>query len=84
MRDGIFIMLTSDQIRGGRAMVRWSAAKLAEMSGVSLPTIQRMESAKGVPKSLSTNLQAIQTALEEAGVIFIDANEDGGPGVRLK
>ena len=64
-------------------MVRWSASKLAEMSGVSLPTIQRMESASGVPKSLSTNLQAIQKALEDAGVVFIDQN-GGGPGVRLR
>ncbi len=83
MDDKFTIMLTSDQIRGARAMVRWSASKLAEMSGVSLPTIQRMESASGVPKSLSTNLQAIQKALEEAGIIFIDENDDGS-GVRLR
>ncbi len=77
-------MLTSAQIRGARAMLRWSASKLSEMSGVSLPTISRMELSKGVPKSLSTNLQAIQNALEVAGVIFIDQNEGSGPGVRLK
>jgi hypothetical protein len=65
-------------------MLRWSATKLAEMSGVSLPTIQRMESVQGVPKSLSTNLQAIQSALEDAGVVFIDQGEESGPGVRLK
>ena len=64
-------------------MLRWSASKLAEMSGVSLPTISRMELAQGVPKSLSTNLQAIQNALEEAGVIFIEEDEEG-PGVRLR
>ena len=77
-------MLTSEQIRGARSMLRWSATKLAEMSGVSLPTIQRMESVQGVPKSLSTNLQAIQSALEDAGVVFIDQGEESGPGVRLK
>jgi predicted transcriptional regulator len=76
-------MLTSEQIRGARAMLRWSAGKLAEVSGVSLPTIQRMEAAEGVPRSLSTNLQAIQNALEQAGVIFIDEDEEG-PGVRLR
>ena len=42
-----------------------------------------MELADGVPKSLSTNLQAIQKALENAGVIFIDEDEEG-PGVRLR
>jgi transcriptional regulator with XRE-family HTH domain len=76
-------MLTSAQIRGARAMLRWSASKLSEMSGVSLPTISRMELSQGVPKSLSTNLQAIQNALEDAGVIFIDEDEEG-PGVRLR
>jgi hypothetical protein len=64
-------------------MLRWSAKKLSEMSGVSLPTIQRMESVPGVPKSISTNLQTIQRTLEDAGVIFID-EDDEGPGVRLK
>ena len=64
-------------------MLRWSASKLSEMSGVSLPTISRMELSQGVPKSLSTNLQAIQSALEDAGVIFIDEDEEG-PGVRLR
>ncbi len=64
-------------------MLRWSASKLSEMSGVSLPTISRMELSQGVPKSLSTNLQAIQNALEDAGVIFIDEDEEG-PGVRLR
>jgi predicted transcriptional regulator len=84
MHDKYYIMLTAEQIRGARSMLRWSATKLAEMSGVSLPTIQRMESVQGVPKSLSTNLQAIQSALEDAGVVFIDQNREGGPGVRLK
>ena len=77
-------MLTSEQIRGARGMLRWSAAKLAEMSGVSMPTIQRMESVEGVPKSLSTNLQAIQSAFEDAGVVFIDQSEERGPGVQLR
>jgi hypothetical protein len=43
-----------------------------------------MEAAKGVPGGLSKNLELVQNTLEDAGVIFIDRNEDGGPGVRLK
>ncbi len=76
-------MITGDQIRAGRALLRWSARMLAEMSGVSLPTIQRMESERGVPSSLSKNLEAVGNALEDAGIVFIDEN-GGGPGVRLK
>jgi transcriptional regulator with XRE-family HTH domain len=76
-------MITGDQMRAARALLRWSAKKLAEMSGVSLPTIQRMEMAKGVPSGLSRNLEAVERTLENAGIIFIDEN-GGGPGVRLR
>ena len=75
-------MITAEQIRGARAMLRWSAKKLAEESGLSWPTIQRMESAVGVPSGLSKNLDLVQRTLEEAGIIFIDEDEEG-PGVRL-
>ena len=76
-------MIKAAQIRADRALLRWSGKKLAEMSGVSPPTIQRMETSEGVPASLSKNLEAIERALEDAGVEFIDEN-GGGPGVRLK
>jgi predicted transcriptional regulator len=76
-------MITAAQIRGARAMLRWSAKKLAEQSGLSWPTIQRMESTQGVPSGLSKNLELVQRTLEEAGVIFIDEDNEG-PGVRLR
>ncbi len=64
-------------------MLRWSAEKLAVKSGVSRPTVQRMESPEGVPSSLSRTLQLIQKTLEDAGIVFIEEN-GGGPGVRLR
>ncbi len=70
-------------MRAARALLRWSAKRLAETSGVSLPTIQRMEAANGVPSGLSRNLEAVERAFVNAGIIFIDEN-GGGPGVRLK
>ena len=76
-------MITAEQIRGARAMLRWSAKQLAEQAGLSWPTVQRMESTQGVPSGLSKNLELVQRALEGAGVIFID-EDDEGPGVRLK
>ena len=76
-------MITAEQIRGARAMLRWSAKRLAEEAGLSWPTIQRMEAATGVPGGLSRNLELIQKTLEAAGVIFID-EDDEGPGVRLR
>ena len=76
-------MISAAQIRAARALLRWPAKKLAETSRVSVPTIQRMEAAEGVPSGLSRNLEALEYSLEEAGVIFIDEN-GGGAGVRLR
>ena len=76
-------MITSEQLRGARALLRWSAKQLAQESGVSWTTIQRMEASSGVPPGLTKNLVTIQKALEAAGIIFIDEDEHGGPGVRL-
>lgn len=76
-------MLTSDQIRAARALVRWSARELAEAAKVSLPTIQRMEGVSGVPNAMASTMDAVQRALEGQGVVFIEPN-GLGPGVRLR
>lgn len=76
-------MLTSDQIRAARALVRWSARELADKAGISLPTVQRMEAATSVPSVMLETMTAVRAALEAAGVIFIDQNGEG-PGVRLR
>ncbi len=76
-------MLTAGQIRAARALLRWSAAELATRSGLSERTLQRMEAADGVPAGLSKNLNLVQKTLEDAGVIFIDEDNELGPGVRL-
>ncbi len=76
-------MLRAGQIRAARALLRWSAAELAIRSGLSERTVQRMEAAEGVPAGLTKNLELVQKTLEDAGVIFIDADEEG-PGVRLR
>ena len=83
VHDLFQIMITAEQIRAARALLRWTADDLAERSGVSWRTIQRLEAATGVPDSRSKTLQAIRRAFESVGVVFIDQN-DGGPGVRLK
>ena len=76
-------MIRSEKIRAARALVRWSAQNLADNSGVSWKTIQRMESQDGVPSATARNIEKIQKTLEKAGVIFIDEDEEG-PGVRLR
>lgn len=72
--------LTSAQSRAGRALVSWSVRDLAEATGVHRNTISAFESGKTAPNSAT--LSVIRTALEEAGVAFIEENE-GGSGVRF-
>jgi DNA-binding XRE family transcriptional regulator len=75
-------MITSEQIRGARAMLRIEQSELAEMAQISLETIERIERQPGPVLALAGTLDAIQKALESAGVEFID--ENGGPaGLRL-
>jgi transcriptional regulator with XRE-family HTH domain len=74
--------ITSAQIRAGRALLRWSAADLSRASGVSLPTIKRLELGQGVPSIGVELLAAIQASLEGAGVQFL-GEPDRGPGVCL-
>ncbi|MDO8297170.1 MAG: helix-turn-helix transcriptional regulator [Caulobacter sp.] len=79
-------MLTSTQIRAARALLGWSQPALAKASGLSLPTIVRMESQLGPGRSSAANVEAVRRALENAGVVFLDADDERalGPGVRLK
>ena len=75
-------MISAKQIRAARVFLEWEQRDLAEKSGLSLPTIQRMEKL-GVERSSVGNVAKLQTALEAAGIEFIDPN-GGGPGVRMK
>ena len=75
-------MITSDQIRAGRALLRWSAADLSKSSGVGTATIKRIEVMAGIPSGQVRTLKAIKEALEGAGVEFLGTPTDG-PGVRL-
>lgn len=76
-------MITGAQIRAARALIRWSASKLAKQAVVSLPTIQRMEREDGVPSAYTKNLDSVQKTLERAGVEFLPEN-DSGDGVRFR
>ncbi len=77
-------MITAEQIRAARALLRWPAQELANRSGIGFRTIQRFESEHGIPASRSKNLATIRKVLENAGVFFTDEDEELGPGVRLR
>ena len=73
-------ILTGPQIRSARGALGISVAELSRLSDVSARTIARIESIDVVSSSTSANLKAIQTALENAGIEFIFA-DDGARGI---
>jgi len=77
------VMLTGEQIRAARALLRIEQAELAERSGVSLPTIKRLEKTQGPVGGLARTAMTIQQVLEKAGIVFLDEDEEVGVGVRL-
>ncbi len=72
--------ISATQCRGARAMVGLSQTQLAEAAAVSRQTLVDFE--RGARTPYPNNLAAIRSALESAGVEFIEQN-GGGPGVRL-
>ena len=64
-------------------MAGLTQAELAERSGVSMPTIKRLEAGAGRLGVRLDTAQKLRAALEAAGVEFI-AENGGGPGVRLR
>ena len=80
-------MITALQMRAARALAGLDQKRLAELSGLSLPTIQRMEASDGVVRSNVDSLMKLIAALDAAGVDLITENAvstAGGRGVRLK
>ena len=80
-------MLTAAQLRAARALVGMDQRALAAASGLSLPTIQRMEASEGVIRGNVDSLMKLIAAHEAAGVELIDegaASAKGGRGLRLK
>jgi transcriptional regulator with XRE-family HTH domain len=67
--------------KAARALLEWSQAVLAHRSGVSLPTIKRLEPGNGVLSANYNTVLALERALETAGVEFSNSDQ---PGVRLR
>lgn len=77
-------MMTAGQLRAARALLGIDQRTLAELAGLSVPTIQRMEKSDGVVRGNVDSLMKLIEALEIAGVVLIREGPDGGRGVRLK
>ena len=80
-------MITAAQLRAARALLGIDQRRLADLSGLSVPTIQRMEASDGTIRGNVDSLVKLIGALDSAGVELIGegaASQASGRGVRLK
>lgn len=80
-------MISAAQLRAARALLGIDQRTLAEASGLSLPTIQRMEASEGVIRGNVDSLMKLIAALNELGIELIGegaVSQTGGRGVRLR
>jgi len=73
-------------MRAARALLGIDQRTLAELTGLSLPTIQRMEASEGVVRGNVDSLMKLVDALNRAGIELIGegaTSAAGGRGVRL-
>jgi len=80
-------VISASQLRAARALLGIDQRKLADLSGLSVPTIQRMEASEDVIRGNVDSLTKLVGALAAAGIELIAegaASPDGGRGVRLK
>jgi transcriptional regulator with XRE-family HTH domain len=80
-------LITSAQLRAARALLGIDQRRLAELCGLSVPTVQRMEASEDVIRGNVDSLMKLVGALEAAGIELIGdgtPSAGGGRGVRLK
>ncbi len=80
-------MITAAQLRAARALAGLDQKAIAELSGLSVPTIQRMEASDGTIRGNVDSLMKLIAALDAAGIELIgegSVSQGGGRGVRLK
>ena len=74
-------MISSAQIRAGRGLLKWTQATLAAQAAVSIVTLNMIETEQVAARART--MEAIQRALEGAGVAFI-GDDETGRGVLLR
>ena len=80
-------MISAGQLRAARALLGIDQKALAELAGLSVPTIQRMEASEDVIRGNVDSLMKLIAALDTAGIVLLGegaASDGGGRGVRLK
>ena len=75
--------ISAAQIRAARALTGMRRDTLADMAELHDQTIKRLEDDQSHDACRQSNHEAVKTALENYGVIFISAEDGKGEGVRL-
>ena len=87
LQSGLTAVMTASQLRAARALLGIDQQKMADLAGVSLPTIQRMEASPENVRGVVGTLVKVLEALDKAGLELIGdgtASSSGGRGVRFK
>ncbi|KAB2729402.1 helix-turn-helix domain-containing protein [Brucella intermedia] len=71
--------ISGKQLAAARALLGIGQVELSAMSGISAPTLRRMESSFAPIPGVTNNVRAVVSKLEDLGIEFI-----GGSGVNLK
>jgi len=71
-------------MKAARALLGIDQKALAVLAGLSVPTVQRMESSEGQVRGVIDSLSRVVQALNDAGVELLAEDATGGRGVRLK
>ena len=80
-------MISASQLRAARALLGIDQRQLADLAGLSVPTIQRMEASAGIIRGNVDSLTKLIGALNAAGIELIGegaSSPGGGRGVRFK
>ena len=77
-----FMSISPEQCRAARALIGWTRHTLAWASDISERTLIEFERQARSPQRRT--LAGLRSTLEDADVLFIDQNEEGGPGVRVR
>jgi transcriptional regulator with XRE-family HTH domain len=80
-------MITANQLRAARALLNIDQRQMADLAGLSVPTIQRMEASDGVVRGNVDSLMKLVSAFDHAGIELINpgvVSSAGGRGVRLR
>lgn len=77
--------MNGERIRAARALAGMTAQELADASGISYPTVQRLDATRGPLSARHDTAEALRKALEARGIQFLKGGEvSAGTGVALK